>query len=334
LKRFLFKIHPPAVLLFLAILLSWGCQPGVEEKPAGPPLKISLAVSPATYSGLIAIADEKGYFKEAGLDVSISLYASGREALEAMCRGEAQVATVADIAFAAKIFTEPSIRILASIGTNVGNQIVARKDRGIQKPSDLRGKRIGFSSQTTSDYFLYAFLISEGILLKDITAVDIPPDQLLQAILEGDVDAVSAFEIFGSEAKKRMKENAVFWESQNNLSYHWLLAAKESLFRSPEVLKRLLRALLKSEGFALVNSEEAKSVIARKWDFDPEFIRETWHRTRLQVSFNQSIVTSLQNYTEWMINKKGNGGTPPDILDYLHTGVLDEVSPRSVTIFR
>jgi len=65
------------VLLLFVILASWGCQSGVERVPAGPPIKLSLAVSPATYSGLIAIADEKGYFKDAGLEVSQSLHPSG-----------------------------------------------------------------------------------------------------------------------------------------------------------------------------------------------------------------------------------------------------------------
>ncbi len=323
-----------SVLLSFVILVSWGCESDVERPPEGLPLKLSLAVSPATYSGLIAIADEKGYFKEEGLEVETDLYPSGRGALDAVCRGEAQVATVADIAFSAKALEDPAIRVLASIGTTVGSQIVARGDRNIQHPSDLREKRVGFSSNTVSDYFLHAFLMTENIPIKDITAVDIPPARQVEAVVNGDVDAVSAFEIFAFEAKKRLGKNAVSWDSQNNLSYHWLLAAEESVTRSPEPLKRLLKALIKAEDFNLANEEETKRIIARKWGLNPAFIRESWPKTRLDVSFGQSIVTSLQNYTRWQRSKEGEFGDPPDVLNYLYTRALDEVAPSLVTIFR
>jgi ABC-type nitrate/sulfonate/bicarbonate transport system substrate-binding protein len=330
----LHKTELIGVLLLLVILFSWGCQPGEEKTPEGPPLKLSLAVSPATYSGLIAIADEKGYFKEAGLEVSLDLHTSGIEALEALCRGEAQAATASDIAFSAKVLDEPSIRVLASIGTTVGSQIVARRDRNIQKPSDLRGKRVGFTSGTVSDYFLYAFLLTENISPKDITAVDIPAGRQVEAIVNGDVDAVSAFDMFAFGASERLGENALSWDSQNNLAYHWFLAAKESLTRSPEPLKRLLKALIKAEDFALANEKDAMSIIARKWGFNPTFVRESWPRTRLNVSFSQSIITSLRNYTKWQMSSAGKSEDPPEVLNYLHTGALDEVAPRLVTIFR
>jgi ABC-type nitrate/sulfonate/bicarbonate transport system substrate-binding protein len=180
------------------ILTSWGCESAVERPPEVP-LKLSLSVSPSTYSGLIAVADEKGYFKEAGLDVALDFQASGRGALDAVCRGKAQVATVADIAFSARASKEHSIRIFASIGTTVGSQIIARRDRNIQNPCDLKGKRVGFSANTVSDYFLYAFFMTEGIPLKNVTAVNLPPAQQVEAIVKGDVDAVSAFETFGKQ---------------------------------------------------------------------------------------------------------------------------------------
>ena len=322
------------LMLLYAISILWGCQPGAEQSPSGPPIKLSLAVSPAPYSALVAIADQKGFFKQEGLDVSLASYPSGREALDAVCRGDAQVATVADIAFSAKALEDHSIRILASIGTTVGSQIVARKDRNIQKPSDLKGKKIGFSTGTVSDYFLYSFLITENIAPKDVTEINIPPVKQAEAIVNGEVDAVSAFEIFAFTAKQRLGENAVCWDAQNSLAYHWLLATTENQIRSPEALKRLLRAMIKAEDFVLANQEETKDLIAGEWGFDPLFLRESWPRTRIGVSLDQSIVTSLQNYSTWQLQKEGKTLDQVDVLDYLHTGILNEVAPARVTIFR
>jgi ABC-type nitrate/sulfonate/bicarbonate transport system substrate-binding protein len=331
-KNPLYKF-PPAALLIL-ILIAWGCQSNEKGTSSTSVLKITLAVSPAPYSALILIADEKGYFKAEGLEVALESHPSGLEALEAVCLGNAQVATVADIAFSAKVVEDPSIRVLASIGTTVGSQIVARKNRKIRDPVDLKGKRVGYSAGTVSDYFLFAFLISENIPLNEVTAVNLSPVLQADAVVNGEVDAVSAFEVYAYEAKNRLKENAVSWDSQNNLAYHWLLATNEGVIQSPEPLKRLLKALLKAEDFGRDHEAETKSVIARRWGFDPDFLRESWPRTRLNVSFNQSIVISLQNYAIWQMQKEGKNPEPPDVLDYLHTRILDAIAPGKVTIFR
>ncbi|MDD5206122.1 MAG: hypothetical protein PHS17_11915 [Desulfobacterales bacterium] len=57
-------------------------------------------------------------------------------------------------------------------------------------------------------------------------------------------------------------------------------------------------------------------------------------RTRLDVSFNQSIITALQNYTRWQMDRLGKTGDSPDILSYLYTGALEEIDPKLVTIYR
>jgi NitT/TauT family transport system substrate-binding protein len=323
----------PALLL-VVVLTALGCGPGAQREPQTAPLELVLAFQPATYSGLIAIAEEKGYFKKAGVDVFMRPYPSGLSALEAVCRGEAQIATVADIAFAGKMLEEPSLRVVASIGLSVGSRIVARKDRDILEPSDLNGKRIGYSPNTASDYFLDAFLLTNNISPADITAVPIPPARQAEALVTGEIDAVSAFDIYAFEAEERLGGNGVSWKSQNSLSYHWLLATRESLTLSPEVLKRFLRGLLEAENFLLAHEDEAKSIIIKEWGFNPELVRQTWDQTRLNVSFNQSVITALQNFARWKMRKAGEMGDPPTVLNFIYTGALDEIDPRVVTIFR
>ncbi len=333
--RTIMTVGKPAVYLalILVMILAVGCRQKAE-RVQNQPLKLTLAVNPSLYSGLIAVADEKGFFKQAGVEVTTNLYPSGLDALKAMQKGEAQVATVADIAFALTMNGDPSLRIIASIGLSKGSQIVARQDRNIHEPSDLKGKKIGYSPKTASDYFLYAFLLTNHLSPKDIRAVAIPPARQAEAVVSGEIDAVSAFDIYAVTAKKQLGANAVFWDTQNNLEYQWLLVAGESSTRSPEAIKRLLKAFIKAEAFILAHADETKEIIARKWNFSPEYISQAWNRTRMNVSFNQSIITSLQNYAKWQMDKEGKTGAPPDVLNYLYTGALDEIDHKLVTIFR
>jgi NitT/TauT family transport system substrate-binding protein len=321
-------------LAMVFILLAAGCRPGAERRAESAPLKVTLAINAGSYSGLIAVADEKGFFQQAGLDVKIDLHPSGFDSLKAMIRGEAQVATVADIAFASAMKQDSSLRIIAAIGTSSASEIVARKDRNIREPADLRGKRVGYSPGTSSPYFLHSFLLLHRLSRKDITAVAIPAARQAEALVNGEVDAVSAFEVYAFAARKELGSNAVAWDSQNTLDYQWLLVTREGSTPSAETKKRLLKALILAEEFAVSHAEETRSIIARKWNIDPELIRHTWSGTRLFVSLNQSIITAIQTYAKWSMDDEGTTGNPPTVLPYIDARPMEEVDPRLVTIFR
>ncbi|MRR37592.1 ABC transporter substrate-binding protein [bacterium] len=313
------------------VLGGMGCR---ESGQQSAPLPLTVAVQPAPYSGLIAVADEQGFFTKGGLRGVLKEYPSGLEALQAVMRGEAQVATVADIALARMMRKDASLRVVAAIGASTGSQIVARKDRNIHGPADLAGKRIGFSPDTSSHYFLHSFLLLHHVPEHSVTMVAIPPARQVEAGAGGEVDAVSAFDVFANLARKKLGENAVAWDAQNTLAYQWLLVTRKSEVRSPEGIQRLLRALLVAEDFAVNHGEETRSILARKWNLDPHYVQESWEHIRLFVSFNQSIVTALQGYVKWAMASDGSTEAPPDVLSYLDSEPMEAVDSKLVTLFR
>lgn len=320
-------------LISIVLFAMAGCRPGTDRPSGEPPVRLSLAISPTANSTLVAIADEKGFFRDAGLEVSVVTKESGRESLESVSRGEVQMATASCVAFSAKALEDPSLRILASIGATVGSRIVARKDR-IRKPTELTGKRIGYVSRTVSEYFLYSFLITENIRLDDVKVVELSPGRQVEALARGEVDAISASEYYAYKAIRLLGENGIAWDCQKNIAYQWLLVVKESALESPEPLKRVLKALIRAESFSRSNEEEARSIIVRRLGIDPSYAQEAWSRTHLDVSLSQSIVTNLRVYTRWRMRRSGQTGNPPDVLDFLHPAILDEVSPESITVYR
>ena len=126
--------------------------------------------------------------------------------------------------------------------------------------------------------------------------------------MNGDVDAMSGWDTLVYDAKKRLQDNAVSWPAQNNRDWQWILVVKDSTTQSPEPLKRFLRALLKAEDFVLTHNEEAKNIIARRWGFEPDFMQQVWDKTRLSVTLNQSLITSLESFSKWSRAKEGKGG--------------------------
>jgi NitT/TauT family transport system substrate-binding protein len=328
----LFRKCISGIALAITILGWWSCRQGAGPAPAGNPLKLSLAVVKEPYSGLIAVADDMGYFRQEGLEVTLLYFPSGLDALEEACLGGAHAATVSAMAFAGMAQKYPTLRIVASLASNPGSRIVARKDRGIGKPADLMGKKIGFTADTESEYLLFAFLLTEDIPLKSVTMVDLPPNRQAEAIANGEVDAVSAFEMNAFEATKRLVGNAVSWSP--DISSHWLLAALETSLRPSGPMERLLKALLRAKSYLNDHEEEVQEILARKWGLDPAFLQDSLQRSRLDVSFNQAIVTSQINYAAWHMRKSGKAGPPPDVMDFMYVGILEKVAPETVTVVR
>src|SRR5947207_6040382 len=105
--------------------------------------KVTLALGREPLAALTMIALDQKFFEQAGLDVAVKKYNSGGLALKGFLAGDAELATTADIPIAFESLARQDFSIVATIGSSDNEpSIVARKDRGIEKPEDLRGKRV------------------------------------------------------------------------------------------------------------------------------------------------------------------------------------------------
>jgi NitT/TauT family transport system substrate-binding protein len=82
-------------------------------------------------------------------------------------------------------------------------------------PGDLKGKRVGFTPGTTSDFFLDAFLTANGLTRQDIQPVALKPDEMQDAMIAKKVDAVSTWNYpLTLIAQKLSSDGIVFYDQQ------------------------------------------------------------------------------------------------------------------------
>ena len=306
----------------------------VGKKNSHPePIKVALATTPFVYSGLIAVADANGYFKNTGVDISVQEYPSDAVAMEKLSSGEVQMATASDLTFMIKALSDPSLGIVASIASADTIVVMARKDRHILAPFDLKGKRIGVGFKTSGPYYLSSFLLVNAISAASVTLVDIRPEKLADALANGEVDAILTWDNNAFEAKKRLGDLAVTWSAQNSQEFYWVLAVKDPA-SSQEAVRRTLMALKKAEEFVLLHEDEAKGIIMRRWGYDASFMRQFWYTTKLRLTLGQALVISLEDGAAWKLDAGARQGALPDILNYISTSALDAVDPKAVTILR
>jgi NitT/TauT family transport system substrate-binding protein len=136
--------------------------------------------------GPIQLAKGKGYFTQAGLDVSFAVGRGGVDVAKQVGAGNALIGgIVADGPIMVRQNGVP-IRIVAVFGGRGFMQLVVREDSGIEKPADLKGKTITVMSyQDTTFYALLGLLASVGLTQDDVNIQSVGPTGVWEFVATG-----------------------------------------------------------------------------------------------------------------------------------------------------
>ena len=136
--------------------------------------------------GPIQLAKGKGYFTQAGLDVSFAVARGGVDVAKQVGAGNAPLGgIVGDGPIVVRQNGVP-IKIVAMFGGRGFMQLVVREDSGIEKPADLKGKTISVMSyQDTTFYALLGLLASAGLTQNDVNIQAAGPTGVWQMVAAG-----------------------------------------------------------------------------------------------------------------------------------------------------
>ena len=316
---------------------------GCQEQPVKPEEieKITLGVETSLLPAAVWVAENKGYFEREGLDLTIKEFDSGRTALATMLNeGNLDMVTVAQTPVMFNSFDRDDYVIIATmVYSNNDVKILARQDRGIKNPSDLRGKTVGITKGSTGHFFLGLFLIHSGLQLSEIETIDIEASELPQALVDGRVDAISTWEPHIWNAKKLLGENAVRLQPRGGAKIFredfYFVPNRNFMENNPETLKRFLKAIEKGQKFIKENEEGAINIVSQRLKLDKEFVVSIWDDFEFQLILDQAIIITLEDEARWAIDNNLTDATKvPNYLDYIYFDALEEIKPEAVTIIR
>ena len=336
-KKLSFPLRSTIVILGLSglLLCITSCQK--ENKAVGPPEKITIAYSTAANSILVYVAFAKGYFTEEGLDATPQPHDFGKLALDAVIEDRADLGTSADTPIVLAVMNGQKITTIAVIQTsNKDNAIVARQDRDIKKPSDLRGKTIGVTLGTNADFFAGAFLLANGIDRKKVKIIDVKPDAMAAALSAGRVDAVSTFNPTIILLKKELGNRGIVFFGESIYTENFCVAAMQDYVkRHPETIKKVLRALIRAETFVQQNPGEVRRLVADFVKMDKVLLDEIWPIYSARVSLDQALLVDFEDQARWALKKRLTvSDQMPNYLDFIYIDGLRAVKPEAVRILR
>ena len=173
------------------------------------PLKIGYSDWPGWVAWEVAI--QKGWFKEAGVDVqfewfdyvaSMDAYSANKLDAVTVTNGDALVTG----ANGAK-----SVMILINDFSNGNDMIVAKP--GFKSLKDLKGKKIGVELGFVDHLLLLNGLEKAGLKETDVELVNVPTNETPQVLACGDVDAIGAWQPNSGMALKGVPGSKIIYSS-------------------------------------------------------------------------------------------------------------------------
>ena len=165
------------------------------SKPEKTKVVLAVGGKSALYYLSLTVAETKGFFKDAGLDVEINDFQGGAKSLQALMGGSADVVAGA---------YEHTIRMqqrgqpivgFALIGRGMQLAIGLRKDVAakVKGPADIKGMKFGVTAPGSQTHMLVNFWAAKGGLkASDIVAIGVGAGaSVVAAIEKGEVDGIS-----------------------------------------------------------------------------------------------------------------------------------------------
>lgn len=286
-------------------------------------------------SAFIYIAEDQGFFAKNGLDVTVrDAYPNGVVPIADMLNDKIDISVSAEYPIVAAVLRKEEPRVIATIDRYQNEEIIGRRDRGIQDIPDLKGKRIGVPRGTICEFFLGRFLNLHGMNLSDVTLVNVNASESVDAIANGDLDAIIYFQPHIYAMKDRLGDNGISWPAQSNQLMFTVMACRDEwAARNPETTNRFLRSIAQAEEYAINNPDAAKAIVQKRLNLSDEYMEAVWPEHQFSLSLDQSLLIAMNDEARWIINNNlTSEHTLPDYEDYIYTKGLKEVKPESVNI--
>lgn len=295
---------------------------------------ISVANQPAM--GLIFIAQEKGFFKENGLNVKFRRHILGRDALKDVFQQKADLATVFDYVVIKNIYEGKKLNILTSLhNSNRYHAVASFKTAGIKSPEDLVGKKIGVTLGVSAEFFLNSLLDSSGIKTSEVTIINLEPGELITSLDKGAVDAAVLFSPYLQQFElDNGSDNVTLLYSDTYTEESLLVARPEFLEQNRSKIVKLLTSLNMAQDY-YENNQKDSTVIIDKWlkDYSLEALSEVISGIELSLGLSNTLLTHLERISEYVRSNYTSKQNSIRLREFIKSDYLKQVDSEKVTLY-
>lgn len=288
----------------------------------------------------VLIAEQQGFFKEAGLDVSVKYFPSGGDLMSAFVGGSIDYGSSGAIPILTVRARPFPLKVIAQMSDISGAQHLIVKE-STKSLDELKGKKIGVMLGTASEAFYKAIVKEYQLDTDNLTVVNMDPTDMTTAFIRGDVDAIVLWEPAATNARKLGKGKTLISaindyrdstpQAKRIYGDHSLLFANEKTIESqPEVAAAMIQALKKASDFIQSNRDEAVAIMAKTYVLEPQEMNAILDMNNYLLNIDDHLMSDLEVLTDFLVtSKRVPEGT--DSRQMIDASVLKKVDAALVT---
>jgi sulfonate transport system substrate-binding protein len=315
-------------VIFLAVNLTKFWQP---EKHT-----LSIAVSKTPLSTPFYVAAAINAFDSTCVDVEFNDVIGGGAAFNKVINGEVDFATSSDSVIAFQSLSRQAFVTHAMfVQSDNDVKLITRTDDKVLDVSSLKGKSIGVTKKTASEYFLSTLLAIDGVNPQDVKLVHYEPAQLIDGLMNNEVDAIIPWEPFAFQSKQIFHNKVTVHDTKNfnTLSFNLISLVPDRA--RIEQATCILQGLNTAINYIASHPEKAKDIVKSKLDLTTEFINWVWPDYIFKLELNQSLLLNLSSQTAWLAETQLNMiEQVPNIDQFVDSRAILQVNPNAVNINR
>jgi NitT/TauT family transport system substrate-binding protein len=312
-KNRIFLILAVAILLAAPHAAAQG-KPEMDE--------VQVGILPIAGHVPVFAAQELGYLAQEGLKVVTQFSVGGAALLPVVIQGQMQIGNI-PISTGLQARARNLDVVMIGPGTYVGKSAapgqtatVVRADSSIRKPADLAGKKVAVNVINSVNWLYNRELLAQaGVDVKGVTYVEMPFPNMIDAVVNGHVDAaalVQPFLFFGESSKKVRAIGFDFLDVQPGVQVSGFAVSRKWAQANPRTLAAFERAVARAVDYLQANEAQAKQIIVKFTKSKPEVIEgagmPSWD--------NELSVANVEKQMQLMV-KHGLLQKPLDVRDLI-----------------
>ncbi|MBY3120153.1 aliphatic sulfonate ABC transporter substrate-binding protein [Rhizobium laguerreae] len=255
-----------------------------------------IRVDWATYNPVSLILKDEGIlekeFEKDGIKITWVQSAGSNKALEFLNAGSLDFGSTAGAAALIGRVNGNPIKSIYVYSRPEWTALVTRKDTGIAKVQDLKGKSIAVTRGTDPHIFLVRALADAGLTEKDVSLVLLQHADGRLALKRGDVDAWAGLDPIMASAEIE-DGDVLFYRKPENNSWGVLNVREEFASAHPDLVKRVLASYEKARIEALKDPTNLKAALVAATKLPDTVIERQLERT----NFTYSVIGNAQRET-------------------------------------
>ncbi|MED4534192.1 ABC transporter substrate-binding protein [Metabacillus fastidiosus] len=321
--------------LVLSLFLAGCSNDSKASTEGGKTAKVRIGIDTAAGGSLqIRAANTEGYFDKHGIEPQLSNFAYGIDTINALLTEQTDTGLAADYALLNSL-NRGDLVVISSLShstpeTIKKSEILAVKD--INEPAQLKGKKIGVSKGTVSEYHWAKYLEHLGIKEEEVKYVPFStPDEAIVGVKKGDIDAVLANGAVIEKFKAIDGVHKIDDLSSIDISLSaYLVANRKFAEENPKALVNVLKAIKEGMAYVKENPDGTAEIAYKELKVKKEDTLRDLERSNYTLEFKQEDFDHLSNMKEWLLDrnllKKDY-----DLQDKFVLEPLREAFPESVT---